>query len=176
MKILILLISSLCVWRFPDRDIREIYDADAYETVYYDVSESDQSTIEEILGHPLDADETQFKFFNVFNGDDTVGVVATHLGKGQYGAIEVVVAMSHNSDPDEVTIKEVRIQRDREKDRANLRSEAFLGQFKGLGISDPMSVPEDITPASENSVKSSETIAFAVKKLVVVYHYMKNKE
>jgi len=175
MKLLLIIITSLCVWRFPDRDIKEIYDADSYETIFYDVSEKDQAIIEEILGYPLDVDETQFKFFTVFNGSDTVGTVATHLGKGQYGAIEVVVAMFYDNDPNKIKIKEVRIQRDREKDRVNLRGDAFLGQFKGKGIDDPLTVPDDITPASEHSEKSSKAIAFAVRKLVVVYHYMVSK-
>lgn len=176
MNIVLILISSLCVWRFPDRDMKEIFHGDSYQTTFYDITPDDQKKIEELLGAPLDADETQFKFFTVFKNGDTVGTATTHLSKGQYGAIEVVVALEHDSDPGNAVIKEVRIQRDREKERAKLRGAEFLDQFKGKRFDDAFAIGEDLKPASESSIKSSKAIAFAVRKLTIVFNYLVTKK
>ncbi len=172
MNIILIIFSSLCVWRFPERDMKEIFDGDNYSTTFFDISIDEQKDIEKVLESSLDADETQFKFFTVFKDGDTVGTVATHLSKGQYGAIEVVVALEHGSDPSKATIKEVRIQRDREKERAKLRGAEFLNQFKGKKYDDDFVVGEDLKAASKSSIKSSAAIAFAVKKLTIVYNYL----
>jgi hypothetical protein len=160
--------ASLCVWRSPDTDVAEIFDADSYKTVFEDVTDVQRQRIEERLGSELDPDETQFKFFPVFKGDEQVGTVMTHAGKGQFGVIEVVVAVVPGDSG--VKVKEVRIQRDREKAKQALRSEKFLGQFKGMTAGDDFTIGEEgLRPAAEDAVRSSQAVADAVRKLLVVY-------
>jgi hypothetical protein len=159
--------ASLCVWRSPDRDIAEIFEADGYKTVFEDIDDARQARIEERLGFELDPDETEFKFFPVFSGEDRVGTVMTHVGKGQFGAIEVVVAVvDTDSGP---AIKEVRIQRDREKAKAALRGADFLGQFRGMGPDDDYTVGSGLKTATAGAEVASQAVATAVRKLVVVY-------
>lgn len=169
MIILLLLFNSLCVWRYPDRDLKDIFHADSYQTVYFDVSREDQTDIEKKLGRPLDSDETEFKFYPVFRQGREIGAISTHLSKGQYGAIEVLVAFEYGTDRTKFKVKAVRIQRDREKARASLRSEKFLGQFVGKTLADSLKVGFDIKPASAGSEKSSAAIAFAIRKLLIVF-------
>lgn len=159
--------ASLCVWRQPDSDISGIFGAGSYKTVFVDISDSMSQKIEKRLGFPLDADETQFKYFPVYEGKERVGTVMTHAGKGQFGAIEVVVAVvAHDSQP---VIKEVRIQRDREKAKAALRGKEFLGQFKGKGLTDAFKVGDDMKTAVQGAEKASQAVATAARKLLVVY-------
>lgn len=159
--------ASLCVWRQPDADISGIFGSGSYKTVFADITDAQKQTVEKQLGFALDADETQFKYFPVFKGKQRVGTVMTHAGKGQFGAIEVVVAVvAGDSGP---VIKEVRIQRDREKAKAALRSKAFLGQFKGKGLADTFTVGEDIETAVKGAEKASQAVATAARKLLVVY-------
>ncbi len=159
--------ASLCVWRSPDRDIAEMYEADGYKTVFEDVTDQLALRIERRLGLELDPDETQFKFFPVFRGEEQVGTVMSHVGKGQFGAIEVVVALVETDSV--ATIKAVRIQRDREKAKQALRSERFLGQFRGRIGSDLFVIGEDLVTAVEGAEIASQAVATAVRKLVVVY-------
>jgi len=159
--------GSLCVWRSPDEDIADIYHAESYKTVFEDISDEMRQKIEEKLGFALDADETQFKFFPVFQGEDQVGTVMTHAGKGQFGVIEVVVAVVDTGTG--AIVKEVRIQRDREKAKAAIRSKEFLSQFEGMIAGDDFSVGGNLTAASEDAIRSSEAIAAAVRKLLIVY-------
>jgi hypothetical protein len=160
-------LASLCVWRQPDADISGIFGSGSYKTVFADITDSLRVKIEKRLGFPLDADETQFKYFPVYKGTKRVGTVMTHAGKGQFGAIEVVVAVvAGDSGP---VIKEVRIQRDREKAKAALRSRDFLGQFKGMGLTDKFTVGEDLKTAVAGAEKASQAVATAARKLLIVY-------
>lgn len=167
--IILILFNALCVWRFPDRDLKEIFDADAYETMLVAMSEAQQDTIEARLGTELDPDETEFKFYSITRKGEPVGVVSTHLSKGQYGAIEVVVGFIPDSEKKMVVVKAVRIQRDREKARQALRSRKFLDQFIGKTAEDRLVVGDDIESAGPAAGKSSAAIALAVRKMLVVY-------
>jgi hypothetical protein len=166
--------ASLCVWRQPDADISGIFGSGSYKTVFADITDAQKQKIEKRLGFPLDADETQFKYFPVFKGKQRVGTVMTHAGKGQFGAIEVVVAVAEgDSGP---VIKEVRIQRDREKAKAALRGKEFLGQFKGMSASDEFRVVSDesgtragMRTAAPGAEKASQAVATAARKLLIVY-------
>lgn len=160
--------ASLCVWRSPDEDIASIFaTAGSYKTVFEDISDTRRQRIEDRLGFALDPDETQFKFFPVFSGEEQIGTVMTHAGKGQFGVIEVVVAVVDTGTG--AIVKEVRIQRDREKAKQVLRSDKFLGQFAGMTAEDDFTLGESIKPAAENAVKSSQAVADAVRKLLIVY-------
>ena len=138
-------LASLCVWRQPDADISDIFGSGSYKTVFADISDSQKLQIEKRLGFTLDADETQFKYFPVYKGERRVGTVMTHAGKGQFGAIEVVVAVVEGDTAP--VIKDVRIQRDREKtnDESGLK------------------------PAAQGAEKASQAVATAARKLLIVY-------
>ena len=162
--------ASLCVWRQPDADISGIFGSGSYKTVFADITDAQKQKVEKRLGFALDADETQFKYFPVYKGKQRAGTVMTHAGKGQFGAIEVVVAVvAGDSGP---VIKEVRIQRDREKAKAALRGKEFLGQFKGMSASDEFRVTSDgpgIRTAVKGAEKASQAVATAARKLLIVY-------
>jgi hypothetical protein len=163
-------LGSLCVWRQPDADISGIFGSGSYKTVFADITDSMSQRIGKRLGVALDADETQFKYFPVYKGTKRVGTVMTHAGKGQFGAIEVVVAVvAGDSGP---VIKEVRIQRDREKAKAALRSQDFLGQFKGMSANDDFQISDDdsgLQSAAPGAKKASQAVATAARKLLIVY-------
>ncbi len=94
--------------------------------------------------------------------------LGSHLGKGDYGAIEVVVAIV---DPPKTPakVKAVKIQRDRERYRSALRSATFLNQFKGKQAKSKLRVGDDIKSAHPGAVKASKVVALSVKKLLVAY-------
>jgi hypothetical protein len=163
--------GSLCVWRNPDSDIAGLFGSGTYKTVFVDVKESMRQKIEKRLGFALDADETQFKYFPVYRKGKQVGTVMTHAGKGQFGAIEVVVAVVPD-DSGRTVVKEVRIQRDREKAKAALRGEKFLGQFKGMAANDQFTMTDGqagLKVAAKGAEKASGAVATAVRKLLIVY-------
>lgn len=163
-------LASLCVWRNPESDIREIFGGGTYRTVTVRVG-SHRAAIERAIGTSLDPDETQFTFWPVMQNGRRVGTVASHLGKGDYGAIEVVVAIV---DPPDAPpkVRAVKIQRDRERYRQQLRSANFLDQFKGKQAGSLLTVGVDIQPAHPNAVRASQVVALSVKKLLVAYEQL----
>ncbi len=160
-------VASLCVWRNPDADIQEFFGGGTYRTVLATVG-AKKAKIEQRIGQKLDSDELQLKFWPVIRNGQRVGTVASHLGKGDYGAIEVVVAIV---DPPNAPakIRAVKIQRDRERYRSALRSATFLNQFKGKQANSKLRVGEDITAAHSGAVRGSKVVALSVKKLLVAY-------
>ncbi len=170
--------AALCVWRQPDSDIAGMFGSGgSYRTVFADISAAQRARIEKRLGFALDPDETQFKFFPVYRGGKQVGTVMTHAGKGQFGAIEVVVAVVPTESG--TAVREVRIQRDREKAKAALRSQEFLGQFRGMRVNDEFRLMNDegrgtndrtgLKAAAPGAEKASQAVANAVRKLLVVH-------
>lgn len=158
--------AALCVWRNPDRDIRELYGADSYKTLWVKVGNK-RAVLEKRIGSKLDPDETEFRFWPVYKNGKRVGTITTHLGKGDYGAIEVVIALKH--DDRKVWVSAVRIQRDREKYRKELHSEAFLKQFSGKTSQDPLQIGKDLKAAHPKALQGSRVVALSVKKLLVAF-------
>ncbi len=163
--------AALCVWRNPDADIRELFGGGSYRTVLVNVG-SQKAAIEQAIGTRLDPDETQLKFWPVMQNGRRVGTIASHLGKGDYGAIEVIVAIV---DPPNAPakIKAVRIQRDRERHREALRSSTFLNQFQGKQANSPLSVGVDIQPAHPGAMRASRVVALSAKKMLVAYEKLR---
>jgi len=162
--------AALCVWRNPDADIKEYFGGGSYRTVLVKVG-SKRAAIEKKIGVKLDADETELKFWPVIRGGKRVGTVASHLGKGDYGAVEVVIAIVDPADGP-AKIKGVKIQRDRERYRSALRSAKFLDQFKGKTAKSVLEVGKDIKLAHPKAVRASKIVALSVKKMLVGYEQL----
>jgi hypothetical protein len=157
--------AAICVWRKPDQDIRQFFPgADGYRTDLKAVG-GRRSAIERAIGARLDPDESDFKFYRILSGSRPVGTVLTHLGKGRYGAIEVVIALDSAG-----AVKGVRLQVVREPNeiKRQLTGPGFLGQFAGKRAGDPVQVGRDIRPVP-GADQSSETVAFSVKKMLIVH-------
>ena len=160
-------LASLCVWRNPDADHPGVLRGGSYR---HGAGQRGQQEggIEAAIGTSLDPDETQLKFWPVIRNGQRVGTVASHLGKGDYGAIEVLIAIVDPPDGPP-KIKAITIQRDREKYRSALRSNAFLGQFAGKQAASALTVGVDITAAHPSAVKASRVVALSAKKMLVAY-------
>jgi hypothetical protein len=157
--------AAICVWRKPDADIQTFFPgATSYRTDLKPVG-SHRAAIERAIGARLDPDEGDFKFYRILAGEHGVGTVLTHLGKGRYGAIEVVIALDPAG-----AVKGVRLQVVREPNgiKRHLTGESFLGQFTGKHAGDPIQVGRDIRPVP-GADQSSETVAFSVRKMLIIH-------
>lgn len=160
-------LAALCVWRNPDEDIRAFYGGGTYRTVLVKVG-GHKAAIEKAIGTKLDPDETELKFWPVLKEGKRVGTVTTHLGKGDYGAIEVVVALLDQPDGT-AKVKALKIQRDRERYRQQLRSDEFLDQFVGKTAKSDLTVGKAVKPAHTKAMKSSQVVSLSVKKMLTAY-------
>ena len=159
--------GALCVWRNPSADVQEFFGSGNYRTLVVNVG-NQKGAIEREIGTSLDADENVLQFWPVTRNGQRVGTVSTHLGRGDYGAIEVVIAIVHPPGQ-RAKVHAVKIQRDRERHRQQLRSATFLNQFKGKQANSTLKVGQDIRPAHPQAVRGSEVVALSVKKMLVAY-------
>jgi len=160
-------LAALCVWRNPDQDIKEFFGGGNYRTLVLKVG-GKRGAIEKAIGAKLDPDETELKYWPVVKGGKRVGTVSSHLGKGDYGAIEVLVAIVAGPDG-KAKIKAVKIQRDRERYRGELRGKAFLDQFAGKTAASKLTVGQDIKAAHPQATGPSAVVALSAKKMLVAY-------
>ena len=161
--------AALCVWRNPDADIKEFFGGGTYRTVLVKVGKK-KATIEKAIGTELDSDESELKFWPVMKDGKRVGTVASHLGKGDYGAVEVLMTVVESGG--KVKIKGVKIQRDRERQREALRSSKFLDQFKGKTAKSTLTVGKDIKAAHPSAQRASKIVALSVKKMLTAYEVL----
>ncbi|OPZ88240.1 MAG: Electron transport complex subunit RsxG [bacterium ADurb.Bin429] len=154
--------AALCVWVNPDRDIKNFFPgAKSYTTEMKTYTKAQGELIEKRLEAKLDPDENEFKFYRVKRDGKVTGTVLTHQARGKYGAVQVVVGIGTDK-----KVIGVYVQRHREP--TNLNKASFLKQFKGKDANDPIEVGKDITAINGHD-KSSQAVAFSVKKILVVH-------
>lgn len=170
--------AAVCVFRFPDRDLYKLYPkATNYKSVLKTIDKDAKGKIEAILGQPLDPDETELTFYEVYKGKQPIGMIHPHAERGEYGTIEVVWAFTLDG-----KIIDFTIQRDREKKGKELNGPEFRKQFVGKDIDFPF-VLENTREINTKSLKpvqdadiGSSAIAYGAKKTLAFYKYLFQEE
>lgn len=166
--------AAVCVFRFPDRDVYKLYPkATNYKSVLKTIDKDSKGKIEAVLGQPLDPDETELTFYEIYKGKELVGMIHPHAERGEYGTLEVVWAFT----PDGKII-DFTIQRDREKKGKELNSPDFRKQFAGKDLSFAFVLENTreinsklLKPVTDAEVGSS-AIAYGAKKTLAFYKYL----
>jgi len=168
----LLLLSSLvqadvCVWRDPERTMVRLFpEAKDYKTEVYKLEPEQIERIEALAGEPLHPSEKEeYNIYAITADGRTLGWVLALAGTGEYGVIETVVGL--NTDH---SIRGVYLQRVRERKRKALKSNDFLGQFRGKTFKDAFD-----TKAVPEAEKASAEIARLIKKMLA-YEAVLNTE
>tara|TARA_R110002072_G_scaffold4280_9_gene30294 strand:+ start:30147 stop:30734 length:588 start_codon:yes stop_codon:yes gene_type:complete len=159
----LLLLSSLaqadvCVWRDPERTMVRLFpEAKDYKTEIYKLNSDQVARIEALVGEPLHSSEKEeYNIYAITADGRTLGWVLALAGTGEYGVIETVVGL--NADH---SIRGVYLQRVRERKRKALKSDNFLGQFRGKTQKDTLA----IKPIAD-AEKASNEITRLVNKML----------
>ncbi len=166
--------AAVCVFRFPDRDVYKLYPrATNYKSVLKTIDKDAKGRIETFLGQPLDPDETELTFYEIYKGKELIGMIHPHAERGEYGTIEVVWAFTL-----EGKIIDFNIQRDREKKGKELNGPEFRKQFAGKDVDSPF-VAEKTKQINSKLIKpvdgadqGSSAIAYGAKKTLAFYKYL----
>ena len=168
----LLLLSSLaqadvCVWRDPERTMVRLFpEAKDYKTEVYKLEPEQIDRIEALAGMPLHSTEkVEYNLYAITADGRTLGWVLALAGTGEYGVIETVVGLDADH-----RIRGVYLQRVRERKRKALKSDDFLGQFRGKTQQDSL----DIKPVA-GAEKASIEITGLVKKMLA-YEAVLNSE
>ena len=166
--------AAVCVFRFPDRDVYKLYPkATNYKSVLKTIDKDAKPKIEALLGRPLDPDETELTFYEIYKGKELIGMIHPHAERGEYGTIEVVWAFT----PDGKII-DFTIQRDREKKGKELNGPEFRKQFAGKDIESPFvlektrQINTKLIKPVEGADQGSSAIAFGAKKTLAFYKFL----
>jgi len=140
-----------------------------YRTVTVKMTPERIAAVEGRLGAPLDESEKrEFNFYDLTgrgpSGPRRIGTVVALAGKGEYGAIEVVVGLDPGG-----SIVGAYIQRSRERATKALQDPVFLGQFAGRRDPGALEVGRDLRPAAPEAETASRVVAAVVKKMLVFY-------
>ena len=159
--------ADVCVWRDPERTMQRLFPrARDYKTVMVKLAPATVAAIEKGLGTGLDSSEkTEFSFYDITGGSgkaEVVGTVLALAGKGQYGAIEVVIGVDRDA-----RIVGTYIQRSRERATKALQSAEFLKQFEGKTRNDALEVGKDLKAPSADAEAASKVVAEVVRKMLV---------
>ena len=149
-----------CVWERPAQDMALFPKATSYSSQQIQYTPVQTQQILARYGAALSTDDDGILYYHVMSGARIVGSVLCLKARGQYGMVNVAVAISGK-----YTILRVIVQRHREP--VDLTNRAFLRQFDGKSAKDRLTVNEDITPI-KGYVKSSQTVVQLVKKVMVI--------
>lgn len=145
-----------------------------YKTITVKLTPETIAAIEKAIGGPLEnSEKSEFNFYELTGtvGGKTqrIGTIVALAGKGEYGAIEVVIGVDEGG-----KIVGTYIQRARERATKALQSKSFLEQFVGKTKDGDFDVGKAIVPASPEAEAASRVVAFVVKKMLVFHGVLTN--
>jgi hypothetical protein len=157
--------APLCPWREPERDLRQFFPGATGTREERRILSHLRVALIHDLGRPLTADELLLRSFRVLRGEQTLGTILLRRVKGEYGAIELVLAVS----PEEKVLG-LRLQREREPEATAraIMSPAWLAAFKGKTAGSPLRLGEDLPRVRAEARRSAGAIVEGVRSLLIL--------
>jgi hypothetical protein len=155
--------APLCPWREPQQDLHRFFPGatGSHEETRI-LSQLRVALIHE-LGRPLTAEEMLLRPYGVVRGAAPLGSVLLHRVKGEFGAIELVLAVQPDG-----RVRGLRLQRQREPVAAVLTSSHWLNAFRGKTAESPLRVGEDLPAVPTDARRSAEAIASGVRTSLIL--------
>ena len=157
--------APLCPWRNPEADLAAVFpQADHWEPETRILSGL-RIELAKRLGRPVQPDESALRLYRVSAGPAPLGVVMIRRVRGDYGALEVVVAVDESG-----TVRAVRLQRLREPEAVMqpLREADWLGAFRGKSVQNRCRVGEDLPAVPPSAEVTANAIAEGVRSLLIL--------
>ncbi len=170
--------ADICVWRDPEKTMVKVFPAARnYKTRIERIPEANLRALEKKHGLAWDEGEmtyipkSGFHFYEILDAKNaTLGIIVALAGKGDYGAIEIVMGLDAKG-----KVLHVYIQRIRERRAKDLRDAAFLNQFLGKGMGDMAALKKSFKPIT-GAEAPSEAVRSPVEKMLVLHEYFSTKE
>jgi hypothetical protein len=157
--------APMCPWRAPEDDLRAFFpEATRYQTETKILS-GQRLELQQRLGRAPLPEENSLYVHQVFRDQQHLGSVLTRRLKGEYGAIELVLAVD-----DVDTVRGVRFQRLREPETTTraLEDPAWLGSFSGKGVTSDWRLGQAVPDLPEAARASGQAIVEAVRSSLVL--------
>jgi hypothetical protein len=157
--------APLCPWREPQADMQGLFpDATRYENETRILS-GRRLELAGRLGRMPTGDENILRLNRIYREQVCLGTVLTRRVKGDYGAMELVLAV----DPDQ-RVHGLRLQRWREPDSVmkELLDPAWQQSWKGKGADSPWQLGGDIPEVALEARGPARALVEAAKALLIL--------
>jgi hypothetical protein len=124
-----------------------------------------RTELAEKLGRQPTGDENALRLGRVYRGSQCLGTVLTRRVKGEFGAIELVLATD-----DGPTVRGLRLQRLREPATVDnaLEDTNWLNSFVGKRPGDPWKLGVDVPEVTNEAKQSAEAIVQGARALLIL--------
>ena len=157
--------APLCPWREPQTDLKSFFpEATGYQLETRILSGM-RLQLAEKLGRMPTGDENALHLYRVRHNDTLLGTILTARVKGEYGAIELVLATDTNR-----AVRGMRLQRLREPQPiANvLLGTTWQSQFLNKRAEDPWTRGKDIPEVPAQAQRSAAAVLDGVRSLLIL--------
>jgi hypothetical protein len=157
--------APLCPWREPERDLSRFFPGATGSQEELRILSHLRVALIHDLGRPLTAEEMLLRPYHIVKGAAPLGSVLVRRVKGEFGAIELVLAVQPDG-----RVRGVRLQRQREPEpvAAILTSSPWLGAFQGKTADSPLRVGEDLPAVPTEASVSAKAIAAGVRSSLIL--------
>jgi hypothetical protein len=157
--------APLCPWRESERDLRRFFPGATATREELRIMSHLRIALIQNLGRPLTAEELLLRGFRVMRRSQPLGTVLVRPVKGEFGAIELVLAVEP-----EGRVRGLRLQRQREPAPivAELTASRWLGAFRGKTADSPLRIGQDLPQVSRQARISAAAVAEGVRSLLIL--------
>ena len=157
--------GPLCPWREPEADLKAFFPKATRYQIETRILSGLRTELGQRLGRSLTGDENALSLYRVFEGDARVGTVMTRRVKGDYGAIELVLATNPAGQ-----VCGMRLQRLREPESiANaLTNPGWQHSFMGLTCESAWQVGDDITDVPTEAQTSARAVVEGARSVLIL--------
>lgn len=157
--------APMCPWRDPEGDLRAFFPGATSHRTETLILSAQRVELARRLGRPPAQDEHSLRLYPVYQGERPVGCVLTRRVKGEFGALEMVLAVGQDG-----RVRGLRLQRQREPEAVAraLADPAWLRSFEGKTADDPWRLGEDVPQVAPVARVSAAALVEATRGLLIL--------
>lgn len=157
--------APMCPWRDPDADLRAFFPTATRQQTATLILSGVRPELARRLGRTPSADENALYLHRVYRADRLLGSIMTRRAKGEFGAIEIVVATDAQG-----VAHGLHYQRLREPPgiTAALRAPRWLQAFQGKRADDDWQLGADLPTVPAEAQVSAQAVVDAVRSLLIL--------
>lgn len=157
--------APMCPWRDPVSDLKQFFPDATRHSVEIRILSGRRVELGERLGRTPTGDENALQVWRVYATESLVGSVLTRRVKGEYGVIELVLAVEANG-----SVRGVRPQRLREPENIAqaLQNPNWLRSFEGRRAESSWKLGEDIPGVPAEACASASAMIEGTRSLLIL--------
>lgn len=163
--------APMCPWREPERDLERFFGSQSRYEKETRILSGLRTELAVRLGRNPTAEENSLYIYRVIKDGQPAGAVVTRRVRGEYGAIEIVLAVSQTG-----RVLGLRLQRQREPEAiaAAIESTAWLEAFRGKTAQDGWKLGGDVPDVPADARNSAQSIIDAVRDVLILIEVASN--